>query len=55
MAKKSTNKSSAPKKNMTKVIIPIKSAVNGSYSFREEMVVVEKMNEVLARYAESAK
>ena len=50
MAKKASNKSNAPKKNMTKLIIPVKSQRTGSYAFKEEMILLEKLNESVAKH-----
>lgn len=47
MAKQSSNKEKAPKKNMTKLIVPVKMA-SGAYAFKEEMIPTEKLNEALA-------
>lgn len=49
MAKQSSNKSNAPKKNMTKLITPVKSQRTGSYFFKEEVILLEKLNETLAK------
>lgn len=53
MAKQSSKKGKEPKKNMTKLIVSVKSATNGAYSFKEEMLLAEKLNEALAKIGKS--
>ncbi|MEM7361910.1 MAG: DUF4295 family protein [Bacteroidota bacterium] len=48
MAKQSSKKEKAPKKNMTKLIVPVKLA-SGAYAFKEEIILAEKLNEALAK------
>ena len=48
MAKQSSQKDKALKKNMTKLIVPVKSE-NGAYAFKEQIILAEKLNEALAK------
>ena len=50
MAKKASKKGKIEQKSMTKLIVAIKSAENGAYSFKEQMLPNEKLNEALAKH-----
>ncbi len=50
MAKKSSqDKNSVPHKKMTKLITPVKSPTSGTYSFKEEMILLDQLDQVLAQ------
>jgi hypothetical protein len=50
MAKKASNKDNIPKKSMTKLIMPVKSQRTGSYLFKGKMILLEKLNETVAKH-----
>lgn len=53
MAKKTSEKDQAIKKQMTKIILPIKSPITGAYTFKEKIILSEKLEGTLATQAES--
>ena len=51
MAKQASNKTKSSNKSMAKIVIPIKSEKTGHYSFKEEMILLDQLNEKLSKYA----